>query len=408
MADQLLLLSAAQIEAAASVGRLSRLTERLIQERAWASLELLFGQAGLLSIPLDELDAAARAANVALRDIPDANNRPGLSRDLQSVRTLAARTIVRRLRHEPLSSQEKETLALAGDLFFQAERMREAATSFERAGRDAQAADAYGALGDIEKMEACHARLDERRDQSRRIRQIRLEVDRKLTTGQRSAALTLLEALSSAELEAASLSETRIRLGAGLIRGRAVTIRRRDDPVSAIRFASVPAVMGRDPQCDLPLRDPSVSRRHAAFSFDGTRFGIEDLASRAGTWIGGARLSERLLLGGKEELTLGEHCLISLEEEMAGMLVVRGRSGLDRTLHAVVGAQPIDLRTLAPEAAGLLLILNEGVARIQATEIATSVRIGDLRLSGSCDLLHGDVLEFQDKGDRPSVCWEIV
>jgi pSer/pThr/pTyr-binding forkhead associated (FHA) protein len=408
MADQLLLLSAAQIETAASVGRLSSLTERLIQERAWASLELLFGQAGLESIPLDELDAAARAANVALQHIPDSSNRPGLLKDLQSVRTLAARTIARRLRHDPLTAQEKETLALAGDLFFQAERMREAATSFERAGRDAQAADAYGALGDIEKMEACHARLDETRDQSRRIRQIRLEVDRKLTTGQRHAALALLETLSSAELEAASLSETRIQLDSGLIRGRSLTLRRRDDPASTIRFTSVPAVMGRDPQCDLPLRDPSVSRRHASFSFDGTRFGIEDMASRAGTWLGGARITGTLLLGGSEELRLGEHCRISLEDVMTGVLVVRGRSGLDRTLHAVIGAQPIDLKTLSPEASGLLLVLNEGVARILATGMAPSVRIGDLRLSGRCDLLHGDVIEIQNSGDGPSVFWEIV
>ncbi len=408
MADQLLLLSAAQIQTAASVGRLSRLTERLIQERAWSSLEVLFGQAGLESIPLDELDAAARATNVAVQHIPDSNIRPGLLKDLHSVRTLAARTIVRRLRHDPLTAREKETLALAGELFFQAERVREAAMSFERAGRDADAADAYGVLGDIEKMESCHARLDETRDQNRRIRQIRLAVDRELTNGQRSAALKLLGTFSSGEIEAASLSEIRIRLDSGLIRGRTVTLRRRADPASTIVFTCAPTVMGRDPQCDLPLRDPSVSRRHAAFSFDGTRFIIEDLASRAGTWLGGARVAGSLLLGGSEELTLGEHCRILLEEVMTGVLVVRGRSGLDRTLHAVVGAQPIDLKVLAPEAAGLLLILNEDVARIQPTEMAPSVRIGDVRLSGRCDLLHGDVIEFQNTGDRPSVLWEIV
>jgi len=408
MADPQLLLTAAQIEAAASVGRLSRLTERLIQERAWASLELLFGQAGLESIPLDELESAARAAHVALQALPDPTVRSGIVKELQTVRTLAARTIARRLRHEPLTVQEKDTLALAGELFFLAERMRDAASAFERAGRDAQAADAYGALGDIEKMEACHARLDESRDQNRRARQIRLEVDRKLATGQRAAALALLDTLSTAELESTTLSELRMKLSSGLIRGRAVTLRRRDDPALALRFASVPAVLGRDPQCEIVLRDPSISRRHAQIVRDGARYAVSDLSSRSGTWIGGARISGAFALGVREELTLGEHALVAIEEGPPGVLVMRGRSGLDRTLHVVLSAQPIDLATLSPDAAGLFLRFDGEVVRITATENAPMLRVGDIRLSGSCDLLHGDVLEFPGPTPGSSVYWEIA
>ena len=74
LAEELLLLSPAQIEAAASVGRLGRLAERLVEERSWSSLDLLLTHAGLEVIPLEELASAARAVDRALARIPEARS----------------------------------------------------------------------------------------------------------------------------------------------------------------------------------------------------------------------------------------------------------------------------------------------------------------------------------------------
>lgn len=57
-------------------------------------------------------------------------------------------------------------------------------------------------------------------------------------------------------------------------------------------------VLGRSPQCDLPLRlDPLVSTKHARIVREGNSHWLEDLDSRNGTWIGERRIEERTLIG---------------------------------------------------------------------------------------------------------------
>jgi DNA-binding NtrC family response regulator len=52
------------------------------------------------------------------------------------------------------------------------------------------------------------------------------------------------------------------------------------------------AQIGADPTCDLVLRDPAVSRRHASVSSEGSRIIVRDLGSRNGTFLDGTRLRE--------------------------------------------------------------------------------------------------------------------
>ena len=54
----------------------------------------------------------------------------------------------------------------------------------------------------------------------------------------------------------------------------------------------VPLIVGRAPTCDLPVFDPTISRRHAELVGDGDALRIRDLGSSNGTFINGARIEQ--------------------------------------------------------------------------------------------------------------------
>ncbi|MCA8925218.1 MAG: protein kinase [Planctomycetes bacterium] len=66
--------------------------------------------------------------------------------------------------------------------------------------------------------------------------------------------------------------------------------------------------IGRDPECEVALSHPTVSRKHAVIERDGPRFVIRDLGSTYGTFVGGLRVTARqvyegdVVLVGKVEL----------------------------------------------------------------------------------------------------------
>lgn len=59
----------------------------------------------------------------------------------------------------------------------------------------------------------------------------------------------------------------------------------RRSPLSAAKL-----VVGASPEADIVVRDPTVSARHCALSVLGPGVSIEDLGSRNGTYVGGARV----------------------------------------------------------------------------------------------------------------------
>jgi hypothetical protein len=393
MAEELLLLSPAQIEAAASVGRLGRLAERLVEERSWSSLDLLLTHAGLEVIPLEELAAAARSVDRALGRIPESRStRATTQRELRGVRALAAATISRRLHREPLTTAETEILALAAELFLGAGEQRQAARHFERAGRDADAADAYAAVGDIERMEACHARLEARTAERREAGDTQRRVEALMSAGERVAALSLLKTLPPARLTTLGLDPVYTRLEQGLVRGRALTVALRGEHGSSVRLSGTPAVLGRDPSCEIALRDPGVSRRHAVIVSDGQTLAIEDASSRAGTRLGGARLGSRVPLGGETELALGAHCTLLIRPVTSTAVEIRGVAGIDRGLLAMVGAGKIDLGGRFSGLAGVTVCLEGGVARLERAPF-TRAKIDGQLVGLACDILRGDLVE---------------
>src|SRR5687768_3991284 len=51
-----------------------------------------------------------------------------------------------------------------------------------------------------------------------------------------------------------------------------------------------PMIIGRAPTCDLPVFDPTISRRHAELVCDDSGVSLRDLGSSNGTFVNGARI----------------------------------------------------------------------------------------------------------------------
>ena len=59
---------------------------------------------------------------------------------------------------------------------------------------------------------------------------------------------------------------------------------------ASFEVAPAGCVIGRDRECDVVLRDPSISRRHARLSWQSGGFAIEDLGSTHGVFVGPDRV----------------------------------------------------------------------------------------------------------------------
>src|SRR5439155_19510345 len=150
-------------------------------------------------------------------------------------------------------------------------------------------ANGGGALGDLERVEAALAR-DEQRSTTRRAG---VEAARRfetlLTGGERRAALATAASLGKAGVQEGATANARAaRIATGLIGGRGISVRASGGPWC--RVALLPACLGRDRAAEVPLRDPSVSRRHALLRAGDDGITIEDAGSRGGVRIGGARV----------------------------------------------------------------------------------------------------------------------
>ena len=73
-----------------------------------------------------------------------------------------------------------------------------------------------------------------------------------------------------------------------------------------------PIVIGRAPECDVPLGDSTVSRRHAEIVRDGDAWVVHDLDSSNGTRVNGAGIKAQVLNDG-DELAFGS-VLMRFEE----------------------------------------------------------------------------------------------
>lgn len=71
--------------------------------------------------------------------------------------------------------------------------------------------------------------------------------------------------------------------------------------------------LGRNAGCQIILDDPLVSRRHAVVNVDGDEVTVEDLQSRNGVLVNGARIGAPAVLGLGDVITIGSHDLHVLQ-----------------------------------------------------------------------------------------------
>ncbi len=76
-------------------------------------------------------------------------------------------------------------------------------------------------------------------------------------------------------------------------------------------------VLGRDPHGAVPVVHPSVSREHARFTVSGDRVVVEDLGSKNGTFVGGARISGPAELRSGDEVGVGSVVVIYCDTRAA-------------------------------------------------------------------------------------------
>jgi pSer/pThr/pTyr-binding forkhead associated (FHA) protein len=71
-----------------------------------------------------------------------------------------------------------------------------------------------------------------------------------------------------------------------------------EDRTARIRLPDDEAVIGRDPDCAVPLPFANISRRHARMFRQGEEHILEDLESTNGTYVNGVRISRCILHDG--------------------------------------------------------------------------------------------------------------
>ena len=78
------------------------------------------------------------------------------------------------------------------------------------------------------------------------------------------------------------------------------------DGSQALRLIrSRPVTIGRDDGCELMLRDPSVSGRHARLQYVDGLWWLTDLGSTNGTWLNGARVAEAVSIQSGDVVQFG-------------------------------------------------------------------------------------------------------
>jgi hypothetical protein len=374
-------------EAGAAGTRLPALVRMMAPDAEWAPLDTIMLEARAAGLSLPEIHDLVRALCATASGLP-AVEREALADQIQAAKRQAVSLLFDRISPEALTALERDALLTAGGLLMDLGDCGEAGAAFERAGDDRRAADAYGAAGDIDRMEACLTREEGQRGHRRDLRDLVSRFEALLAGGQRLAALDMAAAIPADVLEATDLRAAAARIDQRLCRGRTVALRGPDG--TAARFATLPALLGRDGFCQIVLRDAGVSRRHARVRADGDGLAVEDAGSRAGTWLCGARLSCAVRLPARGHLALGEHCCVDFATEEHSLVELTSNGGLDRGLRAFLGTGALSLAAAFPALGALHVLPEERTARIAAT---VPVRLAGQLVGPSFELLHGDVIE---------------
>ena len=101
------------------------------------------------------------------------------------------------------------------------------------------------------------------------------------------------------------------------IPGISLLVRHEAGTSSLKYFSQAEIVLGRDPGCDIPLTDDTVSTRHAQLTYHHNQWWLEDLESTNGTILNGTQVSMPTVITSGDEIKCGATQLtVSLSENI--------------------------------------------------------------------------------------------
>lgn len=290
-----------------------------------------------------------------------------------------------------VSESDRQVVREAAALFIEAGDDSGAGECHELIGDELAAAESYQRAGDLEKLEAVLQREEGRRKHALRVSEAFDEYKLHLAGGERDLALEAIR-LCVEESPPADKQNYRHQLEAleqRLITDGTVILRHGGRET---RYVGVfPLVMGREPVCQIVLRDVGISRAHVEIKRAGAGFSLTDLQSLNGTALGGVPLAPGATLpiadGASGELGVGKHCVMRFEAR-AGKLELEVARGLDRGLHIIASADPIAVEGAAE------LRFADGRPRLKPS---AAVWLNGVHAGGAVQLIHGDRVELGDK-----------
>lgn len=79
-------------------------------------------------------------------------------------------------------------------------------------------------------------------------------------------------------------------------------------------------VLGRDKDADIAIKDPSISRQHAAIVYHDNAFILKDLGSTNGTYVK-SKPVEKVRIRHRDKFRIGDTLIQFILEETSGILV---------------------------------------------------------------------------------------
>jgi sigma-B regulation protein RsbU (phosphoserine phosphatase) len=115
-------------------------------------------------------------------------------------------------------------------------------------------------------------------------------------------------------------------------------------------------VVGRSSDCQIPLTDNAISRRHAEFVLEKDRLVVRDLGSTNGTFVNGNRLDGETTIGRGDQIRFG-HVTLSLAEQETARLAGFAPEGTMVTMTTSV--KEIKEETERTRSEGMFVALHE-------------------------------------------------
>lgn len=239
-----------------------------------------------------------------------------------------------------------------------------------------RAVEAYTRVGMLERVEQLLADQERRRGRKRRVDDAYRDYELLLQGGQRDEALAALERAIADARHKGDYRRIHHDLVRRLLTGGRLRLSWDEQRLTII--GRLPVTIGRDVDCDVLVRGPSVSRLHARLLIDADsgRFTLQDGGSRNGTRLGGLPIGREIDLPDRAEIALGDSA--SLMAEIRGedrqILLLRVTHGRDRGARAIVSPGPVVLSEVIDDAPEL---------RVTFSNDRPSVSAHELRLNGA-------------------------